>query len=461
MSEHSDSKLSRRTLVKGATASGLLLPLTASHAANMGDWGANATPYLTGNFGPVAEETTLTDLKVIGDLPKDLVGRYVRNGPNPSGQVDPKGHHWFIGDGMVHGIRVENGKALWYRNRYVKGGPNTHVIGHAGKTLAIVEAGQKPTELTDELESVGSYDFGGTLQTAFSAHPKRDPDTGELHVMTYNPGPPPFKVHYVVVDAGGKVTKTLAIPTNGPSMVHDIAVSQKYVVVFDFPVLANPGLIQQGYRFPFQWQPEYGSRVGLLPKNGTAEDVVWIDAPLAYVFHPMNAYDTADGKLVVDVCRYDRMFDGNFNGPFDSNAELTLDRWTLDPAARTCKTDRIDDRPQEFPRAHPALESKSYRYGYTVALEDNAFPTILKHDMEKGTAAEHRLSKGRSSGEALFVPREGSTAEDDGYLLSWVFDANTDTSDFLVVDAASMEERARVPLPVRVPYGFHGSWIAS
>ncbi len=447
----------------GATASLPFLSTLAPFAradANLGDWGASASAeaYVSGNFGPVAVESTVVDLKVSGELPKELVGRYVRNGPNPSRPTDA-GHHWFIGDGMVHGIRIEEGRVSWYRNRYVKGGANTHVIGHAGKTLAIVEAGGKPVHLSDELETVGFYDFEGTLPGAFSAHPKRDPDTGDLHVMTYNPGPPPFQLQYVRVTAAGRVDKTVDIPVAGPVMVHDTSITKNWVLVYDLPVTANPQLAQQGYRFPMQWNPDYGARVGLLPRDGGAENIVWIDVPLCYVFHPMNAYETPEGNVSVDVCRYDRMFDGNFNGPFASNVELTLDRWVLDPKRRTISIDRIDDRAQEFPRCHPALESKPYRYGYAVSVDGPTFPQIMKHDLKTGDTMVHDL-RGRSSGEAVFVPREGASAEDDGFLMSWVYDPKQDVSECVVLDAQAMVQLASVRLPVRVPYGFHGSWIA-
>lgn len=442
----------------GATAGLPFLSTSAWAAANLGHWGAGADPYLRGNFGPVLAESTITDLKVVGKLPADLAGRYLRNGPNP-GEAVGAGHHWFIGQGMVHGIRIEDGRAAWYRNRYVQTGPNTHVIGHAGKTLAIVEAGNKPAYLTDELETVGPYDFDGTLPGGFSAHPKRDPDTGDLHVMTYQPGPPPFKLRYVRVTAAGKVDKTVDIPVPGPVMVHDTSITKNWVLVYDLPVTANPGLAEQGFRFPMQWNPGYGARVGLLPRTGGAEDIVWVDVPLCYVFHPMNAYETQDGQISVDVCRYDRMFDGNFNGPFASDLELTLDRWRIDPVRRTVSIDRIDDRAQEFPRCHPGLEGKPYQYGYAVEVRGQSFPQIFKHDLKSGTAVAHDLG-GRSTGEAVFVPREGATAEDDGYLMSWVYDPSADVSEFLVLDAQAMEQVASVRLPVRVPYGFHGSWIA-
>ena len=161
--------------------------------------------YLTGNFAPVHEEVTAVDLPVTGTIPESLRGRFLRNGPNPVSAVDPATYHWFGGDGMVHGVRLADGAADWYRNRWVRAGgvidalgvpdpggeihsgmdfaANTNVIGHAGKTLAIVEAGGRPIELSYELDTLRRGDFDGTLPNGFTAHPKRDPETGELHAV--------------------------------------------------------------------------------------------------------------------------------------------------------------------------------------------------------------------------------------------------------------------------------------
>ena len=161
-------------------------------------------PYLAGNFAPVADELTAFDLPVEGRIPDELCGRLLRIGPNPIAP-DPANHHWFAGNGMVHGVRLREGRAQWYRRRYVrddqvvrlKGWPavagpkpdfqlgdgvaNTHVIAHAGRTYAIVEAGNLPVELDYELETVARSDFSGTLPAGFSAHPHRDPASGEEH----------------------------------------------------------------------------------------------------------------------------------------------------------------------------------------------------------------------------------------------------------------------------------------
>lgn len=211
-------------------------------------------PFLTGIHAPLSEERTLTDLRVTGVIPVELDGRYVRIGPNPF-KPDPRGHHWFLGDGMVHGVRLKDGKALWYRNRYIrsldleeKGGPkaapgprrgrrdlvNTNVIQHNGKTLAIVEAGSFPAELDENLETVAYTDFGGTLQVPFSAHPHEDPLTGELHAVVYD-GMVQDTVWHVVVTRDGRVIRQEPIPVqHGPS-IHECSITRNYVLVFDLP----------------------------------------------------------------------------------------------------------------------------------------------------------------------------------------------------------------------------------
>ncbi|MFW6092647.1 MAG: carotenoid oxygenase family protein [Pseudomonadota bacterium] len=436
--------------------------------------------YVSDNFAPVARELTSLDLDVIGEIPRELNGRYLRNGPNPLLDVDPHTHHWFLGDGMVHGVRLHDGSARWYRNRWVRSpqivdalgeeaasrnlaqANNTHVIGHAGRTWAIVEAGAPPVELSYELDTVGVNDFAGTLHDgAFSAHPKVDPDTGALHAIAYHW--PDFEDHvqYVRVSPDGLVDRTVNIPVPGMTMIHDASLTDRFVVIYDLPVTVSSDLLERGMRFPFAWNPEHEPRVGLLPRDGTAADVIWCEVSPCYVFHPLNAYDDADGNVVLDVCRYERMFERDVHGPF-GDGFATLDRWTIDPRTRRVAEERIDDRGQEFPRCHPGLNGKPYRYGYAVAANDDGFPSIYKHDLVLGRTERCALGAGRHAGEPCFVPRENAEAEDDGYLLSFVYDQPRNTSELVILDARGLDDAplARVLLPGRVPYGFHGSWVA-
>ncbi len=446
-------------------------------------WNKKSNPYLEGNFAPVTDEITAENLRVEGELPRELCGRYVRNGPNPITPPKDSTYHWFIGDGMVHGIRLCEGRAEWYRNRYVGSkqvskqmgipdisgpnwnksshGPNTNVAGFAGTTWATVEAGGCPVELSYELETVGRNDFYGTLPGAFTAHPKFDPKSKELHAMVY--AWPEWRDHvqYVVVGTDGKVRRTLDVPLPGMSMMHDMSLTERYAIIYDQPVTVSMKLAMVG-RFPFRWDPDYGNRVGLLPRDGVASDIIWIDAPLGYSYHPMNAFDDLNGNVVIDLCVYERMFDLDKAGPFgDSMARL--ERWTLNPSGRSVSTQIVDERPNEFPRHRDSLSTQPYRFGYSVSPSREAmvgWPT-LKHDLETGERWSFDHGAGRAVGEAVFVDKEGATAEDDGWLLTFVHDLKNESTEFVVMDAADFERGyvAKVALPQRVPFGFHGNWI--
>ncbi len=189
----------------------------------------------------------------------------------------------------------------------------------------------------------------------------------------------------------------------------------------------------------------------------------WFEVDPCYVFHPMNAFDDGD-TVVVDVPRHATMFDRSRQGPNDG-AGLTLDRWTIDLAAGKVREERVDDRGQEFPRVNETLLGSRHRYGYAVETDNaDAFDgaDYLKHDFVAGTAQVHDFGPGRTPGEFVFVPAAGATSEDDGWLMGYVYDAGTDRSDLVILDAHDFTGApvATVHLPARVPYGFHGNWIA-
>jgi carotenoid cleavage dioxygenase len=438
-----------------------------------------ANPYLEGNFGPVADEVTSFDLRVTGRIPRELDGRLLRIGPNPVTPPDPAKYHWFLGNGMVHGLRLRDGRAEWYRNRFVrddevtaaKGWPttpgprhgmgsvaNTNVIGHAGKTWAIVEAGGLPVELNDDLETVAYSNFEGTLPGSFTAHPKRDPDTGELHAIVYYWAWD--HLQYVVVGNDARVRKTVNVPVPGKPMVHDCAITERYVVLFDLPVTFKLEHIQNGSPFPYAWDPAYGARVGLLPRDGDASQVKWLDVPLCYVFHPLNAYDTANGQVVLDVCRHPKMFATDHLGP--NEGRPTLDRWILDPSSGKVSTDTISDRGHEFPRHDERRIGKRIRYGYTGGLADKlGIGPIYKHDLDRGVTETHSEGAGRMFLEPVFVPRSEDADEDDGFVLAYVYDAKRNGSDVVILAAQDFAAGpiATIELPQRVPFGFHGNWV--
>ena len=450
--------MKRRNLLLGGIGVPVL-PFLASGCSRGAD---QVNPYLAGNYGPVDIESTLLDLKVTGSIPLELEGRFLRNGPNPVG-VDPSEHHWFVGRGMVHGLRLEGGQARWYRNRYVGGNaPNTNVIGLGGRTLAIVESGALPQDMSYTLDSIGD---NTSIGTGYTAHPKLDPLTGELHAVCYDWANLRDHIRYVVVDADGDLVEETAIPLPGMPMIHDMSLTKNYAVIFDLPVTLSLLAAATGATFPFRWDDDHEPRVGLLPRGGEPEDIIWRAVGSNYSFHPMNAYEDERGDVVIDICRYERIFDNDVMGPFGDSLPR-LDRWTINPrdevGANWVREETIDERSQEFPRCHPDRSGLSYRYGYTVATDTQSFSSILKHDLKTGTASQFDLGSGRHGGEPVFVPKEGATAEDEGYLMTYLYDEASRTSEFIILDAqdASAPAIARVHLPVRVPFGFHGNWVS-
>ena len=445
---------------------------------------AKPNPFLTGIHQPMTEELAIEDLPVIGAIPAALDGRYLRIGPNPAGPVDPATHHWFVGDGMVHGLRLEGGKALWYRNAWIRStraaaalgvepapGPrrplgdtvNTNVLGFAGHVYAMVEAGSTPVLLGETLESLAYSDFGGTLQGSFTAHPHLDPVTGELHAICYE-GMDPTHVRHVVVGPDGRVTRELPVRVaDGPS-IHDCAITQRYVLVLDLPVTFSMEAAMAGKSFPYRWNPAHPARVGLLPRAGTQDEIVWCEVEPCYVFHVANAWDRADGKVILDVVAHDTMFADSEAGP-DSKASA-FERWTIDPVAKKVTRTVIDPAPQEFPRPDERLFGRPYRYAYCMALpvreEFVGATRLYKHDLETGTRQVHEFGPKRYPGEFVFVPARADAAEDEGWLIGLVIDMNDETSELVILNAADFEgePQARVKIPHRIPPGFHGNWVA-
>jgi carotenoid cleavage dioxygenase len=243
--------------------------------------------------------------------------------------------------------------------------PNTNVVGLAGRTWAIVEAGGMPTELTDTLDTIAHNGFDGTLKNAFSAHPHLDPVTGEAHAICYR-GDVATQVWHVVIDKDGKCIREEPIAVaDGPS-IHDCAITKNYVLVFDLPVTFSMKTMLAGFRFPYKWNPDHPARVGLLPRGGTGDSITWVPVDPCYVFHPANAFETAGGKVIVDVVAHETMFAESRRGP-DSQASR-FERWTIDPVAGTTTRAVIHDHDQEFPRYDERRTMQPYRYVYTVAL---------------------------------------------------------------------------------------------
>ncbi len=450
---------------------------------------AEASPWhLSGKQAPVLDEVTLTELEVKGSIPGDLRGRYFRNGPNPQTGVSP---HWFFGDGMLHGVELADGQASWYRNRYIRtplyASPgvgrfelamnpetfvmdysvttaNTHVMSHAGRILAVEEAGF-PYQIGAGLDTVGPFDFDGRLTTPMTAHPKVCPQTGEMLFFGYGFTPPYLTYHRV--DAAGVLVQSEPITMGGPTMVHDFAVTRNYAVFMDLPAVFDMDLAIAGDSMPIRWDDNYRARFGIMARAGTDADVRWFDVDPCYVFHTLNAYED-DGRVIVHGFRVPELWRANsdldLNNPVMNNeANGHLHEWSFDLTTGRVDERQLDDQPADFPRLAESLVGDRFRYGYAMALMFGADRgEILKFDFGDGAAkTAHTFPLGHHPGEPSFAPADNPANEDDGWLLTFVLDETTDTSYLAVLDASDLtaDPVAEIHVPRRIPTGFHGSWI--
>jgi carotenoid cleavage dioxygenase len=432
--------------------------------------------HLQGNFAPVRDEVTAFDLEVRGSIPRELRGLFLRNGPNPRSGESP---HWFLGDGMVHGVALADEEAKWYRNRWVRTRPffegddaaplvrpdgsvdrtvakaNTHIVGHAGRLLALVES-SFPTEMTRELDTVGTCDFGGKLTTAMTAHPKLCPVTGELHFFGYGFTPPYLTYH--CANAEGELVRSEVIEVPGPTMMHDFAITERHVIFMDLPVVFDAERALQG-TMPYAWSDEYGARLGIMPRGGGNRQVRWFEIEPCYVFHPLNAHAEVD-EVVLDVARYPEIWR---DSPSDFG-RACLHRFRIDLASGAVGEERLDDLAIEFPRVDPRREGRAHRFGYALRLDlltTQTASALVRYDLARGEAKLHEFGPGFAAGEGVFVPASADASEDEGWVLSFVYDQALDGSALVVLDAAHFDGPpvATVALPHRVPFGFHGSWI--
>src|SRR5262245_21755057 len=416
-------------------------------------------------FAPVTDEIVADDLEVVGELPRQLTGLYLRNGPNPRTGSSP---HWLFGDGMVHGVQLEAGQARWYRNRYVRtarfegrpdagirggGTSNTHVFAHAGRIFSFVEAAL-PVEIDRRLETVGAVDFGG-VETAFTAHGKIDPATGELLAFGYQFARP--HLLFYRIDRSGRVAERRVVDVAAPCYMHDFAITEHHAVFFDTP--ARMVRDWGGGGMPFRWQEGQGTRIGVMPREGG--EVRWFPVSACQLGHTANAFES-DGRIVVDGVRYERFEGGLASGP------LTLHRWEIDLVRDVATETSLDHHPIEFPRIDERRTGRPHRYVYTVEFREvgpEGAPSgslLRRYDIESRTSVAKDFGDRYLPGEGVFVPTSSKATEDDGWVLALRYDRERDRSDLVVLEASDFggDPVAVVLLPRRVPFGIHGSWVA-
>jgi carotenoid cleavage dioxygenase len=459
-------------------------------------------PDLRGNLMPVGDELTGGDCPVEGAVPEALRGSFVRNGPNPL--FEPLGsYHMFDGDGMLHGVTFGD-DGVSYRNRWIRSrglgaevangravysglgelmdfpdrdlvgdaGPvknpaNTHIIRHAGHWLALWEGGL-PTEVTPDLDTIGEYDFDGRLRGSMTAHPRLDPRTGELIFFAYSPME--AAIGYHVVDAGGALVHSTKIPLPAPVMMHDFIITEDHAVFLDSPIVFDLEAMGEGPLV--NWKPENGTRVGVMPRMGTADDLRWFEIEPGHVQHFWNGW--VDGnRIEFSGSRFEAPdFGIDPTVPLDQqaadNQPGTPARFWVDLDAAEAGWEQLDDLPGDFCRFNDDYNGVPSRYAYMSAFSGTLgdrgdFDTIAKYDQHTGERTVWMDGDDGHVGESVFAPDPDGSAEDDGWLINAVYHDATDHTDVCVLDARDVAAGpiARVRMPRRIPFGFHANWFAA
>jgi len=449
----------------------------------------STSPFLLGAFAPVYRESTAITFPVTGRIPEALDGLFTQIGPNPikpPRHTDLERYQWFAQDGMVSGVRLRGGRAEWFRNRWVRstrvtralgerrtpgrrnfpiGTVHTNVISHAGMLLALVETGCTAVQLDPELATVRYTSLNGALPHGAGAHPKYDPATGELHAMVYSPLR--TWAEYTVMDRAGALVSARRIDLGGRPMLHDVALTAGHVVMFDLPVRFKFGPAVTG-RFPYRWDENHQTRIGVVPR-GAAGDIRWFPISSCFVFHTVHA-EESDENITVRAVRYRRLFDSGAADPLTQAGQLW--QWTINLLTGSVTEQQLDDHLQELPRINPNHLTGTSRFHYAITagpdrITSHSPDSLMKYDNVTGLAQVRRSAPNSIPTEAVFVPRPDarwpaeSAAEDDGWILHFSFDEQRGASDLHILNARDFtgQPAAVIHLPVKVPFGFHSSWI--
>ena len=461
-------------------------------------------PYLQGAWTPLLEEVNATDMRVLeGAIPGDIDGVYLRNTQNPV-YLSIGRYHPFDGDGMVHMISFKDGQAS-YRNRFVatkglgaeqeaghrlwaglmedprlserpgwgahgaiKDASSTDVVVHAGKALtSYYQCGEGYRMDPFTLEQHGIPPWSPL--DGISAHMKVDESNGEMLFFNYSKHAP--YMHYGVVDRHDKLVHYVPIPLPGPRLPHDMAFTEHYAILNDFPLYWDPELLKQG-KHVVKFHPEQASRFAVIPRRGQSSEIRWFEAAPTFVLHWLNAYEEGD-EIILDGYFEDEPEPKNFDGAPKGYERMMsyldqykmgthLHRWRFNLVTGKTTEQRLDDRILEFGMINQRYATRPYRYAYSAVQVPGwfLFHGYVKHDLQTGQSWEIRLPEGQYASEAPFAPRTGAKDEDDGYLVTFITNENTQRSECLLIDSKHFADGpvCRIELPHKLCSGTHSCW---
>lgn len=462
-------------------------------------------PFMSGAFTPNYVEYTATDLPVTGQVPERLNGVYLRNTQNPVHQ--PLGvHHAFDGDGMLHQLSFRNGR-VEYRNRFLRtqgfeeeqaaggalyaglidsprlarragwgarGGLKdtsaTDVIVHAGTALTtFYQCGEPYRYDARTLEPLGVSPWAAQVMAhnGISAHPKVCPRTGDLLFFNYSKDAP--YMHYGEVDRHDRLVHYVPVPLPGPRLPHDMMFTEHFAILNDFPLHWDEALLAQG-KHKLSYFAQQPSRFAVVPRRHAPQTGVrWFEASPTYVLHWLNAWEDGDEIVLHGYHQgapmprrgYDNT--GATLGP--DRYEPTLYEWRLNLCTGATTERRLHERFLEFGMVNARHWGRPYRYSYNMVAHPNhfLFDGIVRYDHTTGEMQEYRFGEGRFGSESPMAPAEGATAEDDGYVVTFVTDMHADRSECLVLDARDIARGpvARIALPHRISSGTHACWAGA
>jgi carotenoid cleavage dioxygenase-like enzyme len=431
-----------------------------------------------GALAPVIDEVHLGELPTVGAIPRDLSGVLVRNGPNPlRGRFAGNDLlSWWPEAAMLHAIALQDGRAVGYRNRWVRTqqwarvhgtdmslplldtNPNVNVLQHAGEILALAEGGA-PVAITADLETLGAALRHPELAGGVTAHPKVDPETGEL--MTFRAHWQRPWLRYGVADRKGAQSVDVEIELPSPSMMHDMAITATHSILLDLNVAYDFSMLSRGHRMPLRWHEDRGARIGIIPRRGG--EMRWFEVTPCFIQHVVNAYDADASTIVLDAVRYPHFLRLADDGAaFEDNPLGVLWRYVIRLDDGTVAEKQIDDIGIELPRINESKTGRTYRYLYAAEQPTNTeIRGVVRYDLERGSTRRYSVPEGDQNSEPIFVSRSNASSEDDGWLLVCVYRRATDTSDLVILDGRNVEAEpiATLHLPRRIPAGFHGAWL--